>query len=198
MDEAIWRVITDFGDSAVTLSLAVTVAICLAIGGEARAAVRLLLPIALCGAVAGGLKLLFGSCGGAIAGWVQASPSGHVAMSGAVYGTLALLLARPLPLSARWLTAGAAATLVGLIAVSRVIVQAHSVAEVLAGLALGFLAVALYAVLNRDTPPLHLHVRWLLGGCAVVLLSTHGLILPAEVYLRAIAEVIRTAIPGCW
>jgi len=198
VDEAIWRMVTDFGDSAVTLPLVLAVALCLASGGEARAAARLLLPVGLCGAAVGGLKLLFGSCGGAIAGWAQASPSGHVAMSGAVYGTLALLLARPLPWPARGLVAAAAAALVGLIAVSRVVVRAHSVAEVLAGLALGLLAVALSAGLTRDTPPLRLRARWLLGVGAAVLFATHGLISPAELHLRALAGLIRGAIPGCW
>lgn len=198
MEETFWQTITDFGDSAVTLPLIVVVALLLAGKGEGRAAARLLLPAGLCGAATGGLKLLLGSCGGALTGVAQISPSGHVAMSGTVYGTLALLLAAPLSRPERWLSALATLTLVGLIAVSRVLLLAHSVPEVIAGLALACPSVALYAAMIRYTPPPRLDMRWLLAGGIATLLITHGTNWRIETYLRSLAQHLRDTLPGCW
>ncbi|MFD2234252.1 phosphatase PAP2 family protein, partial [Phaeospirillum tilakii] len=137
VDEAVWRLISGFGDSGVILPLVSAVALCLAWGGGGRIALALLLPVAGCGGGVAGLKLLFGACGGAVAGLAQASPSGHVAMSLAAYGGLALLLARGETPARRGMAAAAAALLVGLIALSRVRLGAHSPGEVLAGLGPG-------------------------------------------------------------
>lgn len=69
-------------------------------------------------------------------------PSGHTAGSAAVYGVVAVLLARVLrPAARRGLLVGAA-VLIAAVAASRVLLGVHFPTDVLAGVALGLLSVA--------------------------------------------------------
>lgn len=80
-------------------------------------------------------------------------PSGHAAMSVALYGFLAFLLAYGTPRPMRRMVAFAALTLVGLIAFSRVYLGAHWLSDVLAGLAFGVAWIAVLALLYIRTAP---------------------------------------------
>ena len=64
-------------------------------------------------------------------------PSGHSTVSLAVYGALAVVLARQLPRRRRALPLAAAAVLVGLIGFSRMYLGVHFLTDVLAGFAVG-------------------------------------------------------------
>ncbi len=82
-----------------------------------------------------------------------AFPSGHATMSAVVYGFLAVLVARNLPVSRRWIAYGLAALLIAAIAVSRIYLGAHWLSDVLGGLALGFAWVSLAGIAYyRHTP----------------------------------------------
>jgi undecaprenyl-diphosphatase len=82
-----------------------------------------------------------------------AFPSGHATMSAVVYGFLAVLVARNLPASRRWIAYGLAALLIGAIAVSRIYLGAHWLSDVLGGLGLGFAWVSLAGIAYyRHTP----------------------------------------------
>jgi hypothetical protein len=82
----IWVFITDCGDSAVTLPLALLVLIFLVVARQRHLGCAWLLTIGGCAVVIGMLKLAFGACGADFAGGHIVSPSGHTAMSTAVYG----------------------------------------------------------------------------------------------------------------
>lgn len=73
------------------------------------------------------------------------SPSGHAALSAAVYGAVGVVAARHLDGWRRNAFLLAVFGVVSGVAVSRVILRAHSVSEVTVGLALGGLAVAAFA-----------------------------------------------------
>jgi membrane-associated phospholipid phosphatase len=65
-------------------------------------------------------------------------PSGHAAGSAAIYGIVFYLLARSMATRGRALCAVAYVLLVGVIAFSRLYLEAHYLSDVLAGLSLGF------------------------------------------------------------
>ncbi|WP_448203287.1 phosphatase PAP2 family protein [Azospirillum sp. sgz302134] len=96
------------------------------------------------------------------------SPSGHAALSAAVYGTAGVLASRHLD---GWRRNGFLLAVFGVVAgvaVSRVTLHRHSVAEVLAGLALGGLAVAAFAQSLSRFAGAHLNLNPL--AVAVVIL----------------------------
>jgi len=181
-----WIRITDFGNSAVTLPLAFFAAAYVAFGlRRPRVGGALLL------ATVGGagftllvLKLLFRlcSCGEGLV----VSPSGHAAMSAAVYGCLALLVSREVPYRASFLVV--TAVFVAAIAFSRLEVNAHSWAEVAVGLAVGTTcAVGFGAVLGRE-PPVPLRWKRFLAALALVILATYGLDPPIEQTIQMVAD----------
>lgn len=79
-------------------------------------------------------------------------PSAHTSGSVAVYGFLAVLIARELPLQRRWLPYTAAALLVIPIGFSRLYLGAHWLSDVLGGLVLGLACLALFGIAYRRHP----------------------------------------------
>jgi membrane-associated phospholipid phosphatase len=193
----LWEHITDCGDAAVTLPLAALVLVFLLIARERRIALRWLLTVVGCAAVMGALKLVFGACISRLGGLDIVSPSGHTAMSTAIYGSLALLIGSALPPGRRQALLAAAAIFVLAIAVSRVVLRMHDTPEIIVGFVVGLAAAAWFrAGLRRVAAPL-LPISWLvLGGLAVVVVM-HGTRLDIEPQLRQVAGVFRLELPWC-
>jgi membrane-associated phospholipid phosphatase len=192
-----WTFVTDFGDSAVTLPLGALTLIFLLASGWRRAAFAFLLAIGCAGLAIGLLKLLLVSCGKPLVGAALTDPSGHVAMSASTYGSLALAVGRSLPVRLRpWLGA-AAALLVAGIALSRILLLAHSPAEVAVGLAVGLLSILVFraALGPGEAPPLRL--AWFALGAIAVAAAMHGTRWPIEQWIKAVAHFIRGRWPGC-
>jgi membrane-associated phospholipid phosphatase len=192
-----WFFVTDLGDSAVTLPLAAVAALFLGLCGWRRTALSLLFAVGATGAAIGVLKLLLESCGRPLVGPGLTNPSGHMAMSTIVYGGLALLVARALPLRHRlwpWL---AALVFLVLLALSRVIIHAHSPAETALGTATGALGLALLALLLgvEALPPLAL--AWLAVPALSVILAMHGTRWPIENWVKALVHLLRRQWPAC-
>ena len=99
-------------------------------------------------------------------------PSAHTSMSLAVYGFLALIIARELPQRHRWLPYTTAGVVVFCIALSRLYLGIHWLSDVLAGLALGIFWVALIGIAYDRHPGQAVPVRRLL---VVVLLFVAGI-----------------------
>jgi membrane-associated phospholipid phosphatase len=91
--------------------------------------------------------------------------SGHAMFAAAIYPLLFGVLAPAPPHAGRWPAVAAGALLSVLVGVSRVMVQAHSVSEVVAGLTLGGAVSAL--ALARFTLPHRAPWPWLPGAIAV-------------------------------
>lgn len=85
-------------------------------------------------------------------------PSAHAGMSIAVYGFLALLIARELPHTRRWLPYFCAGALIVPISLSRLYLGAHWFSDILAGLSLGLVWVTLIGIAydRHPAPPLPL------------------------------------------
>jgi undecaprenyl-diphosphatase len=96
-------------------------------------------------------------------------PSAHAGMSIAVYGFLALLIARELPHTRRWLPYFCAGALIVPISLSRLYLGAHWFSDILAGLSLGLVWVTLIGIAYDRHPAPRLPLRSLL---VVTLLST--------------------------
>ncbi|HEY9198024.1 MAG TPA: phosphatase PAP2 family protein, partial [Gammaproteobacteria bacterium] len=99
-------------------------------------------------------------------------PSTHTTLSIAVYGYLAVLIARELTPARRWAPYIGAALLVIPIAFSRLYLGAHWLSDVLGGLALGLVTLALFGIAYRRHPAQPLGWRNLLLICTLTLIGT--------------------------
>jgi len=99
-------------------------------------------------------------------------PSAHTSMSLAVYGFLALIIARELHVTRRWLPYSGAGLIIVSIALSRLYLGVHWFSDVLAGLLLGLIWVALIGIAYDRHPAPALPVKRLLVVTALLLIST--------------------------
>lgn len=194
---AIWVFLTDFGDTAVTVPLALLMVGFLFAAKEPRLAIGWGLAIVGCAGAIGGLKLVFAVCGHPIDGARVASPSGHTAMSVAVYGGFAAVVGAILKGPARaTLIAGAAIPVIG-IPLSRTIVSGHTKIEVVVGLAVGIAALAaIIAIVARHRPG-RLPLAWLAAGTLTVFVLFHGTRWPAEQTIHGFAGLFAFLRPYC-
>ncbi len=99
-------------------------------------------------------------------------PSAHVSTSLAVFGFLALLVARELPIKRRWLPYTVAGILVVAIAFSRVYLGVHWFSDVLGGASVGLLWVTLLGIAYDRHPAPALPLKRLLAVTLAVLFMT--------------------------
>lgn len=163
-------------------------------------ALRWLAAVALCLGIIGGLKLLGHGCGLPSFPFLPddrfVSPSGHAAFAAVFYGSVGALAARGIA-AGGWRTFVLLATagLVAAIGLSRIMVSAHSGAEVVAGLLVGGLAVALFLWSCRFFPPARPRVSPLglaafaLGLVVLVRIGDPSMIEPV---IRKVAASLRT------
>jgi membrane-associated phospholipid phosphatase len=194
---AIWNFVTDFGDSAVTAPLALLTLVFLVIGGSSRVARDWAWSVGGCAVAIGALKLAFAACGArnSLAG--ICSPSGHTAMSTAVYGSLALLIGARLAPARRSLLYGAAAIAIVVIGLSRVALDNHTPAEVVLGFVVGAAAITPFRAGLAGHPAPALPLGWLLlcaGGLIALMHGTRWIVEPA---VHRLAWDFRVVLPWC-
>src|ERR1700691_4225212 len=138
MGLSIIKFVSDFGDLAVLLPIAAAIQVWLLRAPEARrvAAIWAISLFFCCGATAL-LKIYFSACP---YGGIN-SPSGHAALSVFVYGGLSVVGARAHRILKFILLAAGVGLAVAILA-TRVILGAHTVAEVLIGSVIGLIALA--------------------------------------------------------
>jgi membrane-associated phospholipid phosphatase len=182
--------LTDFADQRVALPFSLVVAIAFALSGWKRGA------LAWTGVAAAALgclavmKIVFLACGWRWTNGELNSPSGHTACAALMYGGFALLMLRRQGVArhARLLIPPLLAALIGF---SRLSLHYHSLAEVIAGGAVGVAGAFLMPVLAGPPPPF-LPIRRVLAPAVLVLVLLHGGRLQAEGLLR------RFTIDGLW
>jgi membrane-associated phospholipid phosphatase len=181
--------ITDLGDSAVTLPMAaVTIAILLAMR-RPRIAVWWGGSIVACVAVITVLKLVLTAAAPhhhTLTGLT--SPSGHAAMSAIVYGGFMLLIDPSLPRVWRVLAQVGVAALILAIAVSRIVLREHSIAETIVGLAVGSVALLALRAGLRRAPAERAPAVVLCAAALAVVGIMHGTRLHTEPVIRALAR----------
>jgi membrane-associated phospholipid phosphatase len=187
------QAITDCGDLAILLPVACVLTLWAALIRKHAIFVWWLVALALCIGGTGILKIYFFAC--PLLSDLH-SPSGHTSLSTLIYGTLTLAVARTMQDWRRWLAVIAGAMFILCIAVSRIVVQAHSIPEVLLGSVLGLVALSLFvAAYLRDTPTkTYLAPLMTISVMLVILLNGHEL--RAEEFLHRIAIYLNVA-SGC-
>jgi membrane-associated phospholipid phosphatase len=153
-----WHLITRLGE--VQLLLPAALWACLALlhqPGTRLFAVRWLQAIGVAALITTGSKIAFIGWGVGLAAWDFTGVSGHAMFSAAIYPLLLATLACRLPEGWQKASVWASVALVLLVGVSRVMVGAHSVSEVLAGLLLGGAASA-FAIWQLGLPRARLNL----------------------------------------
>lgn len=190
-----FRLITNMGDTGVILPLSALLPVLLAYFETPRMAWLFLRALFCCLGLMTALKLLFLSCGGV---WHLdvLSPSGHTALTVFFYGTLACVIGAHSGRLLRIATALMSIPLIVLVGISRVVLTAHTVPEVLIGAAVGAATAALFAYpyLNAPHPPVR--KRWMLIVLAPVFLLTYGTVLPAEKMIRGWTPMLHFTMCG--
>jgi membrane-associated phospholipid phosphatase len=117
------------------------------------------------------------------------SPSGHTSLSTLVYGALTLVAATASPGLRRLLVIGGGAGLILAIAVSRLLLDAHSTPEVGLGLLVGAVSLALFSRQYLEGP--NKEVWPLLVTAGVLMSILHGRELHAEQFLHRITGYLQ-------
>jgi len=194
---SLWVLVTDCGDAAVTLPLALLTLVFLVASRERRLAIVWVLTIGGCAMTIGALKLAFAACGHPLTPLEIESPSGHTAMSTAVYLSLALLVGAALAPAVRAALFGGAGLLVAVIAVSRLTLDMHDMSEVAIGLAVGLAAVGGFGATLRRQPAPAVPALWLGLGALGVVVVMHGTRLMIEPAVHRLAGTFRLVLPWC-
>jgi hypothetical protein len=157
---------------------------------ESRAAgLAWLLGFAICAAITGLLKLGFLTCAEAWGVGIL-SPSGHASMSTFVYGALSLIIANQ---SRRWRVPVLVFGLlwIGAIAVTRVLLHAHTRAEVVIGLIIGLTSLSVFAWKYLRLSHSKLDLRAIGMAGALIFAVLYGVRLPMESFLEKFAGTVR-------
>ena len=180
--------LTGFGDSALLLPLAVAISLSLLASRAFGAALWWTAAALICGGLTAVLKIFFWGCPPLSD---LHSPSGHTSLSTLVYGAIALIIACEGGYWRRLLPAAFGAGLVLAIAVSRLMLDAHSVPEVVLGWLIGGACLLLFARGYRRLRPQGAPLAPLLVGVAALIVLLHGSQLRAEELLHRITGYLR-------
>jgi membrane-associated phospholipid phosphatase len=180
-DMTAWLItLTDFGDLAVLIPVSAVILIWL-LRNSSRAAPRWVFALSLCIGLTALLKIAFHACPPADN---MHSPSGHTSLSTLVYGALTLVSATAWPGLQRVLVIAGGAGLILAIGVSRLLLDAHSVAEVGLGLVIGAVSLAMFSRHYLQAPTTKMWPLLVVAG--VLALGLHGRELHAEQFLHRI------------
>ncbi len=183
------KFLTDFADQGVILPVTLMTLIAFMALRWRRGAMAWVGVLGATFALMLALKIAFHTCGGTL-GSRPFNPSGHVAAAAAVYGGLAAVV-----LSRYRVAALVPALLIAcVIAVTRLVLGVHTVADVATGGVIGLMAAAALRRLAGPLPPTRCWQPALLALMVAALL--HGAHLDAEGAIRDIAARLRPA-AGC-
>jgi len=191
----VWRTLSALGDSRWLLPMALILLITLP-RADARLKWQWLLAIAVTAGVTLASKLAFMGWGIGIKSVHFTGFSGHAAMSSVVYPVVGVLLAGP-GKRARAIGLVIGALLATAIAWSRIPLHAHSLSEVIAGLALGLSCStwALHAASPVGRAPAMAVVAAVLAGMALPLalpdVHTHQLVIALAKLISGRAEIFQ-------
>ena len=109
-------------------------------------------------------KLAFHACGAQIPAFGIENPSGHTSFSAVFYGCVALIVAGGRPLLQRTGIYAGTALFVLLVGVSRVVVEAHTLPDVIAGTFIGMIAILVFQALRGPSRPFVIPYRMMALG----------------------------------
>jgi membrane-associated phospholipid phosphatase len=194
LSEQILISLTDLADLAVVLPLAITILFWLLAMRSPRAAVWWLIAVAICIGGTALLKIYFFSC--PLVTELR-SPSGHTSLGTLVYGTLILFTAGETEKWRRWAVIAIGALFILSIAVTRVLLHAHTMAEVVLGLFIGSVALIIFTQAYLRHRPVQRWFSPLFLVVAIIIFALHGHELRAEEFLHRISLYLGIATRFC-
>jgi undecaprenyl-diphosphatase len=189
--------ITDLGDAARLLPASLLLTGYLVYLRSLRAAVILVSTLAVCAAATLLLKVGLSVCGLETHELALTSPSGHASMSTAFYASFAIMFSVERGTWARATLMAVSAGVVAAIAISRVLIQAHSAVEVAAGLAIGLASVGWFGHRYFRQAPAWLPWPPVLAAALLLLLATQGWHLRLEDQVQQLAAWLNAGIAAC-
>ena len=192
----IWKFFTNFGDTAVTFPLAILMTIFLTAMSYTRAALGWSVSILACAGAIAALKIALFVCGHSLPIPELLSPSGHMAMSTAVYGGFAVVSGTALTRPARDIVIAGAIALITAIGTSRLLLHYHSVLEIGVGLLVGAGAVAMIILIVTRSRLEGLRIGYLAAGVLAVGCFFYGERWPAESAMHNVAQWLDVL--RCW
>lgn len=190
---AVAALISGLGDAALLLPAAAALLLYLLRARSWRAAAAWVAALTLCACLTVVAKMMFHACGAQLPVLGIQSPSGHTSLSVTFYGCGAFMLSAYHPWSRRLAVLLAGAGLVLAIAASRVVLRAHTVDEVVAGLAIGLLCIGLYATIYLPRAVVALGWQLPMAVIIVLVLLTHGRHLSVEGFLDRLTDHLQLA-----
>lgn len=189
------RALTDFGDLALLVPLSALILVWLSLKQPRITALWWLIALALCVAATAAAKIYLYLCPTVPA---LHSPSGHTGLSTLVYGALTVIVAVESPRRWRAPIVSAGAILVIAIGLSRIALDAHTKLEVVAGLGIGALSLALFAQHYLRRRKSGVAIGWLLALAAVLAIVFHGQEVSAEAFLHSLGIELRGLGMACF
>lgn len=192
--DAVMVAVTELGDSSVVVTVTIVVLLWLAWHGAWRTAAYWVAAVALASVFNTAIKVALNRprpVEDFYSGWSAFSfPSGHATVNAVMYGFLVFLVARDFRLACRVPLIVGAATLITLIAFSRLYLGAHWLSDVAGGLAFGIAWIALLAVAYLHHQPQRIRPYGLLiVACAALVVAGS-----TNIYFRNEADVKRYAV----
>lgn len=196
---ALTVLVTSLGDQAVILPILVLVTLILLVSGQRRAAFWWAFSVALVLGLVLAAKIAFIPCSTYLLVPGLRSPSGHAGASMALYGGLGVLIARLTPVRPLRVVALLSGFLLALaIAVTRIVLEAHTPAEAIFGSLIGIIAPAILATRPvLFVRPIQLRWIWLLLGPLALGALLHGVELGAETVIVQVAQRINAVLGIC-
>lgn len=193
----LWYLITWLGDSALLLPAAAFITVWLGIARSTRpAALRWLITFGICGGIVMASKVAFMGWGYGIRALDFIGFSGHTAIAALVWPVALWLIASRAGHRVRVAAACAGWALGALVGVSRLVIDVHSVSEVLSGYVIGSASSALFLYAQHRRP--HPDLRAVLVGLSLLLpvlvftpgrpAPTHKLLLVGSAWLAGHAR----------
>jgi membrane-associated phospholipid phosphatase len=188
------KALTDSGDLAVLMPLAIVLSIWIVLQRRSDLTASWIVALGICIGGTALLKIYFFACPPLS---TLHNPSGHSSLSVLVYGTLALAITAVASGWQRWVIAIAAGVFVLGIGFSRVLVEFHTIPEVLLGFTIGGAALALFATnyLRRPRPTKFLPQAVI--GCAALMVLLNGREVRAEELLHHLSTYFKIASLAC-
>ena len=178
--------LTGTGDLAVLAPLIAILSVWLLLSRQMVSLCWWGLAVAICAGTTGILKIYFYVCPLAAD---FSNPSGHTSLSTLVYGALTVLIAKSLLGWRRYLVAAGGLALVFSIGISRLLLQEHSLPEVLVGWLIGSATLWIFA--RAFHPRGYPYLRSLVAACAIITVSLTGQEVRAENLLHALGLHLR-------
>jgi membrane-associated phospholipid phosphatase len=186
-----WSAISNLGDAAMTLPLAVACCVWLAMSLSGwRAALAWLTPLCAGMLLVGFTKVLYAGCGLEIPATAFRVISGHTMLAAAVWPMAFLLVSRSAATGGRRVALILGFLLAALIGVARVFDQAHTTSEVVAGWAVGTVVTMIF-VLRKDALALPSRLRpFAIVSMLLVSAAAYGHHAPIQAAIESYSPVL--------